>query len=318
MHKIFSLLIAVIWTCCAQAQGVESEINLNIKAGKIAGTLTVPPSTSAVWVVLIVAGSGPTDRDGNSPNSINNSLRMLAHALAHAGIASVRYDKRGVGGSAASLSSEYSLQLETYVEDVASWVALLKSDLRFQKIAVLGHSEGALVAMLAAKSSKPHAYISVAGAGRRASDVLRSQLAGKLPPELATENEQILVSLEKGKEVQNIPSALLALYRPSVQPYLVSWFRYSPAAVLPSLQMPVLLLQGTNDIQVDIRDFELLVQAAPKSMHRVVSGMNHILKLVEVDRAHQVASYNDIKLPISPALSTAIAQFLNTTTLGSG
>lgn len=310
MLKPIIFLISLVATCCANAQPVETELQLDTMLGKISGTLTVPQDGSATWVVLMIGGSGPTDRDGNNPHAVNNSFKMLAHSLAGAGIASVRYDKRGVGASAAAAAGEDQLRFNTYVDDAAAWIELLKSTRRFARIAILGHSEGALTAMLAAKSAKPQAYISIAGTGRKASDVLRAQMAGKLPDDLAKENERILSSLENDEKVTTVPAALLTLYRPGVQPYLISWFKHNPTQILQTISVPILLIQGTTDIQVELRDFEMLSEAVPTATRRTIPGMNHILKLVDSDRSKQIASYNDGSLPISPTVITTIGQFL--------
>jgi pimeloyl-ACP methyl ester carboxylesterase len=312
MLRLIITLIYALASCCVYAQPVESELQLVGGAGMLGGTLTVPATGQgqANWIVLIVAGSGPTDRDGNSSHATNNSLKMLAHGLANAGIASVRYDKRGVGASLAAAPSEDALRFETYVDDAAAWIKLLKTNNPLSKIAVLGHSEGALIAMLAVQATKPDAYVSVAGAGRKASDIIRAQLANKLPADLTKENERILSTLERQASVAEIPPPLSALYRSSVQPYLMSWFKYNPVQVLQAITIPVLLIQGTTDIQVDSKDFELLSQAAPAATRSLIPGMNHILKMVEPDISKQKASYANASLPISPMVIRTIDQFL--------
>ena len=195
-------------------------------------TLLLPKDTSKPMpVVLLLSGSGPTDRNGNSPilPGKNNSLLMLAEGLASNGIASLRYDKRGVGESAGAMVSESELRFETYVDDAMSWCEQLRKDKRFSAVVIAGHSEGSLIGMLAAKRCNADGFISISGAGRAAADILRTQLAGKLPPELAKQSDAILKDLEAGKTTENAPPELAALYRPSVQPYLISWFRYDPA-----------------------------------------------------------------------------------------
>ena len=135
-------------------------------------------------VVLLLSGSGPTDRNGNSPMlpGKNNSLQMLAEGLASNGIASLRYDKRGVGESAKAMMAEADLRFETYVDDAVAWCEQLRKDKRFSAVIIAGHSEGSLIGMLAAKRCNAAGFISIAGAGRAAADILRTQLAGKLPP----------------------------------------------------------------------------------------------------------------------------------------
>jgi alpha-beta hydrolase superfamily lysophospholipase len=264
--------------------------------------------------VLIVAGSGPTDRDGNSAMlpGRNDSLKMLADALAQAGIASLRYDKRGIGASKAAMPDEAQLRFDTYVEDAAAWIAKLQADPRFTSVAVIGHSEGALIGMLAAERAGAAAYVSLAGVAESPGAVLRKQLAGKLPPPLAADNERILASLEQGKPVAEVPPALMALYRPSVQPYMLSWMKYVPTARIAALHMPVLIVQGTTDIQVGVEQAQALKAARPDAQLALIPGMNHVLKAVAADAPNPVASYGDPALPLHPQLAPVIVGFLRT------
>lgn len=304
-----SLLLAV----CASAGAANKEqpIELRIATGAIAGTLALPQAAAPVPVALIISGSGPTDRDGNAPGMKNDSLRLLAHGLADAGVASVRFDKRGIGASRAAGAKEAELRFETYVDDATAWLAMLKSDKRFSSVSVVGHSEGALIGMLAAKAANAKAYVSIAGPARGAAIGLREQLAPALPPPLARESERILLELEAGREAPDVPAELNVLYRPSVQPYLISWFKYVPATIVKDLKMPVLLIQGSTDIQVPVRDAELLHKALPGAQLLVVPGMNHVLKEAPADKARQSAAYTDPRYPLAPTLVPAVAGFLN-------
>jgi len=299
----------------ALAQTREQPIGLDTPGGQVAGTLALPAATAAaapVPVVLILAGSGPTDRDGNSAMlpGHNDSLKMLTAALADAGFASVRYDKRGIAASRAAAPDESALRFDTYVDDAVAWIGKLQADPRFTRVTVLGHSEGALVGLLAARRGAAAAYVSVAGVAQAPGMVLRRQLAGKLPPELAAANERILSALEHGQTVAEVPPALAALYRPSVQPYLISWMRYDPAKELAALGIPVLIVQGTTDIQVGVDQAELLKAARPDAVLAIIPGMNHVLKEVPADPARQQASYGDPALPLAPGLAAGIVGFL--------
>jgi alpha-beta hydrolase superfamily lysophospholipase len=240
----------------------------------------------------------------------NDSLKLLAEALAQAGFASVRYDKRGIGESRAAAPDEAQLRFDTYVEDAAAWIAKLKADPRFSSVAVIGHSEGALIGMLAAERAGAGAYVSLAGVAEGPGAVLRKQMAGKLPPPLAADNERILASLERGKTVADVPPARAARYRPSVQPYLISWMKYVPIEHLAALHMPVLIVQGSTDIQVDAGQAQALKAASPDAVLAIVPGMNHVLKDVPADPQRQLASYGDPSLPLHPQLAPAIVGFL--------
>ena len=296
----------------------ESLVELKTPTGTIAGTLAVPGGTSKIPVALIIAGSGPTDRDGNSPllPGKNNSYKLLAAALASQGIASVRYDKRGIAGSqaAAPAGGEPALRFEHYIDDAADWVGQLRRDARFSQVIVIGHSEGSLIGMIAAKKSKADAFVSIAGPSRRASDALRDQLRPQLEklPALLKDSEAVLTSLEAGTVVDPLPPSvqavpgLLAVFRPSVQPYFISWIRYVPSTELAALTVPVLIIQGTTDIQVDVTEAKGLSAAKRDADVVIVDGMNHVLKTAPTDRAANIATYSNPDLPIAPEVPRAI------------
>jgi len=291
---------------------VEELTTLTTPTGVIHGTLDLPSGAGPFPVALIIAGSGPTDRDGNSAMLAgkNNSLKMLAQSLATANIASLRFDKRGIAASTAAGPKEVDLRFENYVDDAAAWVELLRHDKRFSTVTIIGHSEGALIGASATARTHPNAFISVAGVGRSAGLVLREQLNGKLPAPLFQANEKILRELEAGRTTQDVPPALQSMYRASVQPYLISWFKYNPVEIVASIKEPILICQGTTDIQVAVEEAEALKKAAPTAKLVIVQGMNHVLKSVPADPVKQTASYSDPALPINPELMKNIIEFV--------
>jgi alpha-beta hydrolase superfamily lysophospholipase len=234
---------------------------------------------------------------------------MLAEGLAAKGIASLRYDKRGIGESMAVGPGEKDLRFEMYVDDAAEWAKKLKSDKRFSSVIIVGHSEGSLIGMIAAQRGAAGAYVSIAGLGRPADVVIRMQLMGQLPPDLRGFSEQALESLKSGKRVENVPPALAMIYRPSVQGYLISWFFYDPVAEVKKLTIPVLIVQGTTDVQVMVDDARALAAAKPDVKLELIEGMNHVLKMVS-DPARQAASYSDPNLPVAGRLVEVVAAFV--------
>lgn len=311
----FSIVFAGLIAASFSTLAAEHPTQLETHAGTLNGTLTTSTtsiSKSKGPVALIIAGSGPIDQDGNAPTptGTNNSLKLLAAALADAGFASVRYDKRGVAGSAGAVRHESELRFEDYVQDAAAWVEALAKDSRFSGVIVIGHSEGSLIGMLAAQRTPALAFISIAGPAEGAAAVLRRQLLGRLPSDLAANSEAILSSLEAGKLSEQVPPALLTLYRPSVQPYLISWFRYTPTIELAKLRIPCLILQGDTDMQVSISDAEALHAAGSKCRLKLVPGMNHVMKLVPADQAKQLASYGNPTLPVAEELVKTLMDFL--------
>ena len=291
---------------------VSDTITLETRTGKIAGTLLLPASGGPAPLVIIIAGSGPTDRNGNSPliPGANNSLKMLAEGLAERGIASLRYDKRGIGGSAAAAVREADLRFDTYADDAAAWIRLLRRDRRFPTITIAGHSEGSLLGMLAVQRAPTDAYVSIAGAGRAVDKVLREQLGRQLTPELLAAANRALDTLRAGRAVDTVPQALATLFRSSVQPYLISWLRIDPQVEVARLNIPVLIAHGSLDGQVPPSEAQLLARAQPKAKLLIVEGMNHVLKRAPADSAAQRASYGDPSLPVPPELIDGIAAFV--------
>ena len=291
---------------------VQEPATLTTATGIIHGTLYLPSGTGPFPVALIIAGSGPTDRDGNSAMLAgkNNSLKMLAQSLATANIASLRFDKRGIAASAAAGPKEADLRFENYVDDAAAWVEQLRHDKRFSTVTIIGHSEGALIGAIATARTHPNAFISVAGVGRSAGLVLRKQINGKLPAPLFQANEMILRELEAGRTTEDVPPALKSMYRASVQPYLISWFKYNPVEIVASIKEPILICQGTTDIQVAVEEAEALKKVAPTAKLVIIQGMNHVLKTVPADTVKQTASYSDPALPINVELMKSIIEFV--------
>ncbi|MGA1978142.1 MAG: alpha/beta fold hydrolase [Bacteroidales bacterium] len=312
-----AILLMALIDCKSSAQirpdahFTESEIVLKTPTGDIYGTLTMPEKIRKSPVVLIIAGSGPTDRDCNSPLGIKtNTYKMLAESFAGSGISTLRYDKRGIAKSKAALTSEKDVRFETYVNDAVAWVNMLHNDKRFSGIIVLGHSEGSLIGMIASQESPVKRFISVSGAGQPGDTIIRKQLSKQLPPNLMQESDNILDSLEMGKTVSKVSLSLFSLYRPSVQPYLISWFRYDPAVEIKKLRIPVLIVQGSTDIQVSIEDARLLNAAKSDAKLLIVDNMNHIMKESEADRQKNIATYTNPDLPLKAGLVDELASFI--------
>jgi pimeloyl-ACP methyl ester carboxylesterase len=303
----FSFLVSNVAVLCAQ----DLSYSLWTPTGEIKGSLLMPDAKTAVPVVLLISGSGPTDRDGNQPNMKNNSMKMIAEALRGKGIASVRFDKRAIAESKAAFTSELNLRFENYIEDVKAWVDKLDKDDRFSKIIVAGHSEGSLIGMVASVNNKKvKGYISIAGAGRPADEILKEQLQAQ-PMNLRIGMYKMIDKLKNGDTIDNVPAQYNALFRPSIQPYMISWFKYDPQKEIAKLKIPVLILQGTMDIQVKITDFDLLAKANPSAQKKLVPDMNHVLKTIStIDKKVQIPTYTNPNLPLHSLLTETLLQFI--------
>ena len=301
----FLLAAAAVASIQITAPGPQGPLEGNyVNAGK-----TAP-------VVLIIPGSGPTDRDGNNPLGVTAApYRLLAEALAAKGVSTVRIDKRGLFGSKGAVPDPNKVTIADYAADAHSWVDAIRKQTGAKCVWVLGHSEGSLIALAAAQ--QPHGIcgvISVSGAGRKLSDVIREQLrANPANAPLLDSANTALDSLEKGQhvDVAGMNPALLRLFAPQVQEFLIDDFRHDPAKLAASLKIPLLVIQGERDIQVSTADAKTLAAAQPKAKLVVIPAMNHVLKdVASDDRAANVATYADPSLPVDGELIDAIADFV--------
>ncbi len=290
------------------------DVSITVNGYKLNGTLEVPKSNKRVNVVLIIAGSGPTDRNGNSTllTGKNNSLKMLADTLYNNGIASLRYDKRDVGAN--EKVNELNLTFDMFVHDAGEWVKFLRNDKHFSKIIIAGHSEGSLIGMIAARRANADMFISLCGAGRPTFSLIEEQLKNnnRLPEKLLNESKDIIDSLKQGYTVKHVNPSLRILFRPSVQPYIISWFKYNPVKEISKLSIPILIVEGTTDLQVDIKDADLLAHANKNAKLVIIKNMNHILKNVPTkNRMKNFQSYSNPDLSLSKVLCKKITEFIN-------
>ncbi|MCF8381701.1 MAG: alpha/beta hydrolase [Bacteroidales bacterium] len=289
----------------AQISTEENELyNGEIKLGS---TLLIPENIKKPPVVLIIAGSGPTDKNGNNSFMLNNHLKYLAEGLAAQGIASLRYDKRFIPGN--NHINEADIRFEDIIEDANFCFQYLKTDKRFGNKYILGHSQGSLVGMEVAKNNKLKGFISVAGPSEAIGTTIIRQLRAQ-NEELADQAAILIDSMLAGFEVKYINPYLLSLFRPSVQPFLREYMSYNPSNEISLLKTRILIVQGTTDIQVEVKDAEKLHEAAPKSELLIIEGMNHILKEVPLERSINIASYNNPDLIIDQQLIKSLREFI--------
>jgi len=315
--KSFLIFLLLFTSCRVPAETYKNSdtsyrefpLVLHRANASIYGTLTLPETAARkLTVCLIISGSGPTDRNGNNPAMKNESLKLFTHALADSGIASLRYDKRGIGESVIPRMNESDLRFEDYVNDATAWVEELKKDKRFNRVVIAGHSEGSLIGMIASQKNVD-GFISLAGTGIPAGQLIADQISLQAPA-LADEAKSVIDSLEAGKTVSDVNPVLSGLFRTSVQPYLISWFRYDPAVEIARLSIPVLIVQGEEDLQVHTEDANKLFAASKSGKEEIIPGMNHILKKVTGENADNMASYNDPNRPLHPGLMEPVVRFI--------
>ena len=304
----------MIATLLAAAAAAAAPITAPGPQGDLAGTLT--NAGKGTPVVLIIPGSGPTDRDGNNPLGVTAApYRLLAEALADKQVSTVRIDKRGMFGSKAAVADANAVTLDDYAADTHAWVKAGRERTGAKCVWVLGHSEGGLVALTAAQQPQGICgLILVSTAGRGLGDVMREQLrANPANAPVLDDALAAIDSLEAGKhvDVSEMHPALQQLFAPAVQGYLIDLMAADPAKLASATALPVLIVQGGRDIQVSEADARALAAAQPKAKLVTIPAMDHVLKRVASDdRAPNLAAYADPSLPVDPALVEAIAEFV--------
>jgi len=316
MRRITIAFLTLAWLfATASIASAREQHASDVHHDGLAGTFVEPTGTAPHKGVLMIAGSCPTDRNGNSKLGVSAVyLEQLADKLAASGIASLRYDKRGVSGSRALVTSEASLRFSDFVGDAESWATWLGAQSGIACVFLLGHSEGGLVATLAAGKVHPAGLALISSPGGSMATVLTRQLntvpmTGALRADALTTLKQI----ENGKTVANVDPKLHNLFRPSVQPFLTSMIDIDPAAELAKLTLPTLIVSGGKDLQVAKSDYDALTAARPDATAIRVPDMNHVLQDISGGREANLAAYKNPKLPLSPELAKAVTDFVTAT-----
>jgi pimeloyl-ACP methyl ester carboxylesterase len=308
--KKFLYILILIASSAAFSQNTPLFKTENIAINSLLnGTLFTPiKQNNATKLVILIAGSGPTNRDGNQIGLTNNSLKLLAESLVNNGIAVYSYDKRIFAQMASGKLDEASLTFDNFIDDAKAVILYFKNQKKYHSITVAGHSEGALIGMVAANGNAD-AYISIAGAGRPIDEVLLEQIE-KQAPFLKEEVEKNLATLKNGNTFELKNQMLASLFRASVQPYMISWIKYHPQNEIKKMQIPSLLINGDKDIQVSVQDAQLLQQAQPNAQLHIIPNMNHIFKVIKGDDTENKASYTNPELPICVELTSIITTFI--------
>jgi uncharacterized protein len=304
VYLLFSLLICY----SLSAQTFTNEL---VSIGELKGTLSLP-KTKTKTAIMLISGSGPTDRDGNSSLGLNNnSLKMIAEGLAKEGFAVLRYDKRGIAESKAAVTNPTEMQFDELISDARNWLNFL-SEKGYKRLVIAGHSQGSLVGMVSAQNNKNvKGFISLAGLGVDAGEILIEQF-GKQAPMFVPEAITTLDSIRMGHTVNKVNPFLITLFGPQIQGYLRSYIKYNPSEEIKKLSIPSLLVNGTTDIQVGVDQAQRLKEAYPNAQLLIIEGMNHILKDAPAEMATNMATYNNPELPLSNGLMDGILSFIKT------
>ena len=314
---ILSVVIALTWLATS-AYAAGDEVTAVSVAGNgyaLHGTLEPALGGTTKASVLIIPGSGPTDRDGNNSHGVEAATyKLLAEGLSKTGIASIRFDKRGLFESAASDVDPNAVTIEAYVDDVQLWVSKFQSLNDGSCVWLLGHSEGGLISLAAAQTVEDICgLILVATPGSTMGNVLRDQLkANPANKPILEEAFEIIDKLERGERVDesDMHRGLRPLFRDEIQGFLISSFSYDPVELIGNYPGPVLILQGAYDIQVNPRDAMKLAIRDNTQFH-LLPKVNHVLKYVEQDDLNSnLATYSDSDLPLADGVVDAISSYI--------
>lgn len=292
---------------------VESQYTIRSGSLQLAATLTVPRGvTRAVPIVVIIAGSGPTDLNGNSVMGIRpNAYAQLAWRLAERGIATLRYNKRGLAGTRGSFDIT-KMTLDDFAADARAAAESLAHDARFARVLLLGHSEGSALALIAARAGPPVAgVISVSGLGRPLGVVMREQLTRQFDSATLVRYDSAMAQYLRGETPKDVPPPLAVLFVPINQTFMKSLASFDPPAAIRAVRQPVLIVQGGRDLQVTVADADRLHGAKPDAQLAIVPLANHVLKQTsDTTLAGQMATYQNPTIPVMPEVINAIADWI--------
>jgi alpha-beta hydrolase superfamily lysophospholipase len=278
-----------------------------VRVGAIEATLNVPAGVERPPVALLIAGSGSTDRDGNGPQLKPATLKKLSDELTARGIATLRYDKRGAGGWKKEFGRPEDFRFKDFVDDAAALVGTLRDMDKFSRVAVIGHSEGGLVAILTARRVHVDRLVLLATSARKQGDLLKAQLDKQLPPQQYEPIAKAIDAIMAGQIVDPPPAGLAIA--PAMQPGIASAFTEDPIDPLRKIDVPTLIIAGGRDRQLARLDFLALTTADFAAKSLWLPEMNHVLVDV-ADEADDVASYNQAERPLDPTLIETVAGFV--------
>ena len=304
-HFLFTVFLLISSISFGQDQiFTEEEIAIS---KFVDGTLLIPNDVEAPKLAIIIAGSGPTDRNGNQNFLKNDALKKLAESLSNRGIATFRYDKRIVKQIRQG-NVDKNIVFDDFINDAKDVINYFKQEETFSKIYVIGHSQGSLVGMLSAKETAD-GFISLAGAGNNIGDVIVEQVA-KMAPNLGIEAEKVVAKLKKGEMTTEYPPALASVFNSDVQSFMINWMQYNPTEVISELKIPILIINGTKDLQVSEEEAKVLKEANVNAELNIIENMNHVLFEIEGDDLENSKSYNEAFREISNELVDSIATFI--------
>ena len=298
------VLLLNFFSIQAQDNFIANDLRIN---QYVEGTL-LAPRQETVPLAIIINGSGPIDRNGNEMMTKNNAAKKLAEALAKKGIATFRYDKRTLKAQQLNID-EKDMRFDDFIDDAKAVIKRFSELPNYSSLYIIGHSQGSLVGMIAAQE-KADGFISIAGAGQTIDSLIVEQI-GRQMPGLEESARTAFNELRANGKVKDYNQGLASLFKKSIQPFMFSWMKYDPQQEIKKLKMPVLIINGDNDLQVNTNEAEKLKAAKPDAELVIIENMNHIYRIIDKndDIANQ-KSYNEPQRPISNEMVEQISNFI--------
>lgn len=298
------VLLLNFFSIQAQDNFIANDLRIN---QYVEGTL-LAPRQETVPLAIIINGSGPIDRNGNEMMTKNNAAKKLAEALAKKGIATFRYDKRTLKAQQLNID-EKDMRFDDFIDDAKAVIKRFSELPNYSSIYIIGHSQGSLVGMIAAQE-KADGFISIAGAGQTIDSLIVEQI-GRQMPGLEESARTAFNELRANGKVKDYNQGLASLFKKSIQPFMFSWMKYDPQQEIKKLEMPVLIINGDNDLQVNTNEAKKLKDAKPDAELVIIENMNHIYRIIDKndDIANQ-KSYNEPQRPISNEMVEQISNFI--------
>ncbi len=301
-NLIILFVLFYSFVCIAQ-----EEVSIRSNDVMLFGTL-LEPAEKSNKAILFISGSGNTNRDGNTlPGYKNDALKLLAESLTQSGYVTLRYDKRGVAKSASDSLKQEDVRFEHFVKDASNWLGYLND--RYDEVTVIGHSQGGLIGMMAIQNAGADRFVSLAGMASDLYTTLLRQMSNQ-PPFVIEAARPIFDSLRVGVKTDSVPQFLYSVAHPKLQDYIMSFMRYDPKKEVQKLNVPVLVVQGTTDLQVTVEEATEMAALNPKSSLVIVEGMNHVLREAPAEMNANLSTYSKPQNPLHPDLVAPIEDFL--------
>lgn len=303
-HLVIFLLFIFSTSVAQEATYTSKEVTIS---KHINGTLLTSIDANKPDLAILIAGYGPTDRDGNQNFLKTNNIKKLAIGLTKNGIATFRYDKRIVKQIRQN-NVDKNLSFDDFVADAIDVLDYFKNLNQYNKIYIVGHDQGSLIGMLAAKD-KADGFISIAGAGQTIDSVIIEQIE-KTAPQFTADTKRIFNILKSGKTTTDYPVALSSIFNIETQRFFMSWMKHNPVDIISTLNVPALIINGTKDLQVSEAEALVLKEAAKDASIQIIKNMNHVMVTIAGDDLENSKSYNESQRPLADGLLEKIISFI--------